>query len=389
MDEAIHIIPIKQDLYTGLFWTASFISIFISVIVLYRSRLRSQALVLLAFVQFIMGALLFDLYLARSGWMKSVLWYNDITEWMVISIGPGLFLLSQILVKKRPLLRSEILIHFSVPFFYMLYQLFYILQPIEVKYNAYVNAFHPTLPLVPYEMNLPYDPLCLKEHFEKIILVSIVGYAIAGAVLLYRNVSILRFSEITKSFSKYSFIVWSMGSLLINGILLFFLFLLMEENESHIYIGLALSIEIFILSALFMMTSRVLSSTWIADKYDSSSLASSSMKTILAQVDSFLTDQSYFLNHRVGIKDISKELDIPANHISQTINALRGHNFNDYINSYRVQSAIELIRTGASEQLTMEGIGKQVGFTSKSAFYSAFKKVTGRTPAQFKKNGPT
>ena len=57
-------------------------------------------------------------------------------------------------------------------------------------------------------------------------------------------------------------------------------------------------------------------------------------------------------------------------------------NFTIFVNEYRINQAKELIVT--DKHLKLESIGYACGFNSKSTFYSAFKKITGMTPAQFK-----
>ena len=384
MEEALHLIPIRQDVYTLIFWSASWLSFFLSAVILFKSKLKSQIFILLAFVQFIMGALVYDLYLARSGHMKNALWYNDITEWMVLCIGPGLFLLSKILLSKKSVRPNEIFGNFAAPLLYLTYQLFYIVQPIEAKYNAYVDSFHKGIPLLKCASDIPSDPLYLKSEFEKLILLSVVGYAIAAARMVFKNPSFPKGRELFREFSRFSFIVWSLGSLFFNGILLFLLFVFMEEDQSHIYIGLVVSIEIIALTGFFILSSKAFTTTWVTDKYDTSSLSKKKVASIIDMVEKAILNESMFLKPGLSLKDLSESLNVPSNHISQAINVDRNQNFNDYVNSFRINAAIQLIQSEVSNQLTMEGIGKQVGFSSKSAFYGAFKKATGKTPTQFK-----
>ncbi|MEL0635043.1 AraC family transcriptional regulator, partial [Pseudoalteromonas carrageenovora] len=57
----------------------------------------------------------------------------------------------------------------------------------------------------------------------------------------------------------------------------------------------------------------------------------------------------------------------------------------ELINSYRVEYAKELLRNG---KCLMKDIPKRCGFASKSAFYSAFKKMTGYRPVEYiRRNG--
>lgn len=58
-------------------------------------------------------------------------------------------------------------------------------------------------------------------------------------------------------------------------------------------------------------------------------------------------------------------------------------NFNDFINAYRIEETISILTSSSLSKLTIEAIALKAGFNSKSTFYSAFKKQTGKTPKEF------
>ena len=80
---------------------------------------------------------------------------------------------------------------------------------------------------------------------------------------------------------------------------------------------------------------------------------------------------------------LSHLINIPAHHLGIYFRELRQQSFNDYRNECRIEYAKQLLRSGKAAELTLEAIGKQVGFASKSVFFKAFKKVTGDTPGKF------
>jgi YesN/AraC family two-component response regulator len=69
--------------------------------------------------------------------------------------------------------------------------------------------------------------------------------------------------------------------------------------------------------------------------------------------------------------------------LSKTVNTCFGQNFNDFINGYRVKAVKESFLRGEQIQTSLEGIGYRNGFNSKATFFRAFKKHTGKTPAEF------
>ena len=58
--------------------------------------------------------------------------------------------------------------------------------------------------------------------------------------------------------------------------------------------------------------------------------------------------------------------------------------FHDYINSFRIEEAKKKLLEPNPD--TIYTISLDVGFNSKTAFYTAFKKLTKQTPTQFKKS---
>jgi AraC-like DNA-binding protein len=67
----------------------------------------------------------------------------------------------------------------------------------------------------------------------------------------------------------------------------------------------------------------------------------------------------------------------------QVINEKTKFNFNDYINTYRIEVAKELLISPENNKLTIDTIAEKAGFNSKSPFYIAFKKHSGMTPKSF------
>lgn len=74
---------------------------------------------------------------------------------------------------------------------------------------------------------------------------------------------------------------------------------------------------------------------------------------------------------------------ISPNRISELINGHFGINFSEWINTYRINEARELL-VATNDSMTVKEIYYQVGFNSKSAFYGAFKKITGLTPSGYR-----
>jgi AraC-like DNA-binding protein len=100
------------------------------------------------------------------------------------------------------------------------------------------------------------------------------------------------------------------------------------------------------------------------------------------KLEAALAEKELFKDPNLKIGDLAQKINITGHQLSQLLNEYLGKNFSTYINEYRISEACKLITT--DDRLSFEAIGYEVGFNSKSTFYTAFKKVTGTTPALFK-----
>ncbi len=98
-----------------------------------------------------------------------------------------------------------------------------------------------------------------------------------------------------------------------------------------------------------------------------------------------IIDQKRFLDSDLTLDSIADELSLSKSYLSRIINAELGVGFVDYVNSLRINEAKNYLLNPEFSQYTLESIGLEAGFNSKSAFYSSFKKITGQTPTEFKK----
>lgn len=97
------------------------------------------------------------------------------------------------------------------------------------------------------------------------------------------------------------------------------------------------------------------------------------------------TDKIY-LQQNLNIEQFSARLDLPVKEVSSVINKHFGTNFFEFINTYRVEEAKRLLADPKATEKTILDILLESGFNSKSAFHRFFKRLTGMSPSEYRKD---
>jgi len=162
---------------------------------------------------------------------------------------------------------------------------------------------------------------------------------------------------------------------------------ILESEPTYLISGLAftflpLALIVFFPQVLYGMPLAV--SVKKVDKVTIPVVDPSDPLTETAQlIVDYINTEKPFLYPEFDIEDISEKLDIPKHHIIYCFTIILQKKFTAYRSTIRVEHAKKLLQSGSADALSIDGIGAQSGFPSRSSFYATFKAETGMTPSQF------
>jgi AraC-like DNA-binding protein len=106
--------------------------------------------------------------------------------------------------------------------------------------------------------------------------------------------------------------------------------------------------------------------------------------TQILELKQYMTEKEPFLDPSLTIQELANQIDIPVRDLSILINHHMDQHFFDFVNEYRIQKAMSILKDPLKRDLTVLEILYEVGFNSKSSFNTSFKKYTGLTPTAYR-----
>ena len=105
-----------------------------------------------------------------------------------------------------------------------------------------------------------------------------------------------------------------------------------------------------------------------------------------AQVDQGIRRDKIYMEPDITLDSLAESLNIMPRDLSTLINRHFGINYYEFINRYRIEEAKRMLTSDEYKNTTITDIYLEVGFNSKSVFYTFFKKIEGITPTQCRQN---
>ncbi|MFK7934948.1 MAG: helix-turn-helix domain-containing protein [Saprospiraceae bacterium] len=99
----------------------------------------------------------------------------------------------------------------------------------------------------------------------------------------------------------------------------------------------------------------------------------------------FMQQEVPYLDDSLTLEKLANQVNLPPRTLSLIINQHFQQRFFEFVNEYRIQKAMDLLKN-TDTKMTVQQIMYEVGFNSKSSFYTAFRKQTAQTPSQYRKN---
>ncbi len=122
------------------------------------------------------------------------------------------------------------------------------------------------------------------------------------------------------------------------------------------------------------------------EKSTSMILDDGQIESLKEELLTYFEEEEPYLNQQLGLKFVAEVLGLNTNKMSFLINQAFHTNFNDFVNSYRLNHFKAIAINPKNSHLTILGLAYDSGFNSKSVFNTYFKKTEGVTPRAWMKS---
>jgi AraC-like DNA-binding protein len=381
-------VNINIDALSVIIFLGVFLGLLLSIFFLFKPSVNIKANRYQGFLLLSLSLIFLEQLLNFTGYIVKVLPVTNSTAWMNFVIGPLLYLY----VKRSLDLKAskKEWINFLLPLLYLGYLSFDLFQSNDFKFNAYIGSSHLNLPLREVHYTLPNDPLKINKYLDLLIAIQILFYISLSFFKLVKK------ADETGStvFSTSDDVLRSVRNVIFHMCMIMLIFIVVKTtlhgNAGNYFIGIY-----FALFAL-ITTLRVMNDSSYFDrsasfldisigKYRKSSLTEEGKQRIINNIIYEFETKKYFSENLASLTDLAKKIGESPHHVSQVLNEKLNKSFFELLASYRVEMAKKILGEDINTKLNIEEISEMVGYNSKAAFNNAFKKLTGKTPSEFRK----
>ncbi|MCL6272636.1 helix-turn-helix domain-containing protein [Muricauda sp. 2012CJ35-5] len=380
-------IPKQIDFIALVIFLGVFLGLFVSYFIIKKSLGNNLPNLFMGLFILAISLTMLEGWLNYTGYIFRFLWLSNFAEPLNFLMAGLLYLFidSQLDGHRK----KYYWVHFIPSLFWFGICMFYFLQPDEVKFNDSLEVMDMDYPRLDENQTFSDDPLGVRNYTNLLTGIYFVVYIILGSrKLLLKTKSLGESIFVTKNKT-----LKAIRNISLHIIIVTIIFILVK-NTFHDDVGDHF-IYLYVSFMIFMTAIQIMNqSTYYNEvssflevpslKYIKSSLEESEKNTILENILSQMENEKYFKSSTASLSGLAKAIHETPHHVSQVINEKIGKSFFELLATYRVKEAQTILKTDMGKKLTIEEVAERVGYNSKSAFNSAFKKITSKTPSAFR-----
>jgi len=338
----------------------------------------------------------FTIYANSPFWLA--IFYNNFSPFWFLT-GPLLLFYYRGTLTDNSKLRGSDIIHF-IPFLVQLVGIFpYLLTPFSYKVGIAAQILNDLNLITQFKVNWITTPI-VNFLGRPILVFLYLGYItyllwlhnpkssrakvpVQQSNLIYRWLILL---EVTTAILIVNFFLLSLSlsKLTVTATMV-------NSQFTHFFSGIAY----FCMSFMLLLFPRILYGMPIY-KAEPAKLSQPNKETtevlvtqddpffkLVDKINAYLKKEEPYLNPEFTINEMAVTLKVPVHHVSYCLNTLMNVKFTTLRTQLRIQYAAKLLDAGQADELSMDGIGKKSGFSTRSNFYNAFKTETGMTPSEY------
>lgn len=359
---------------------------------------------LLAIIVFIIGWYAFTYLLVARGWFIHCPYVFRLGMPFYYLVPPFAFFYSQLVLKNQTNIKKKVYLFHTIPFLIALSDLIY-------YYIKNYGRFHDIAkqvllnPVSSYFVGSGFIPALnhyLYRPIQGCLYLILIGFA------FYKSAKSNQISTVSKQSLRWLYIL--NGFLAINYISTFYSTFISPTDNFPI-LGTNLAFAFFVVICFFILSigpfftplliysgerhvgsnTSIVSSSSANEQITTNKtalLSNERMLEIAACMDQVMTEEQLFKKiNNVG--ELARRLNLPLRYVAQVLREHYTLDFNDYINLFRVKYILSLIESDQYRGLTLEAMAQEGGFSSPTAFFTAFTKLMGVTPAQYLNQRPS
>ena len=139
---------------------------------------------------------------------------------------------------------------------------------------------------------------------------------------------------------------------------------------------------LFLITAFFFLRHRKARRAGIEPKTVDEPASVNVDTQLMQRITELMEEKQLFKVPDLKVSDIANELRTNARYVSDCIKISTSYSFTQYVNSYRIQHAKQIMRDFPDQKIST--VFMDSGFTNETTFFRAFKAITGMTPKDWK-----